>query len=261
MSYLATNLKQLRKTKNLTQTQLAEKIGIKRAILGAYEEGRAEPKLSTLQMFCRFFNLSLDDFVNNDLSSGNIQTKITEQSLRVLPISIDKSNDKELVSMIPEKASAGYTRGYADADYIREMPHFSLPYPEISRYKTHRVFQIQGDSMLPILPGSYIIGQYVENWRDVKNDECYIILSKNEGIVFKRILNNLVQNGSITLKSDNPAYPSYTLPIEEIMEVWRAVGYTSFDFPETHNGSNDIKEIYNVLYDLKREVNELKKQR
>jgi transcriptional regulator with XRE-family HTH domain len=42
----AKNLKALRKEKGWTQQELADRMGIKRAALGAYEEGRSEPRLA-----------------------------------------------------------------------------------------------------------------------------------------------------------------------------------------------------------------------
>ena len=56
----------LRKKEALTQEQLATKIGVKRAMIGAYEEGRAEPRLHTLQHLAAYFQVRLDDFVNKD---------------------------------------------------------------------------------------------------------------------------------------------------------------------------------------------------
>jgi transcriptional regulator with XRE-family HTH domain len=55
MNYVKNNLKFLRKKEALTQEQLATKIGVKRAMIGAYEEGRAEPRLHTLQHLAAYF--------------------------------------------------------------------------------------------------------------------------------------------------------------------------------------------------------------
>ena len=41
-------LKSMRKLKNWTQQQLADRVGLKRSVIGAYEEGRAEPKIESL---------------------------------------------------------------------------------------------------------------------------------------------------------------------------------------------------------------------
>ena len=68
------NLKFLRKKNGLTQAQLAEKLNIKRSLVGAYEEGRAEPRLSTLVNISRLFDISLDQLVTFDLSKNKYTT-------------------------------------------------------------------------------------------------------------------------------------------------------------------------------------------
>ena len=64
MAYLPSNLKKLRKDKGITQQELANKLGIKRSLIGSYEEGRAEPKLETMQNLALFYGLSIDDIIN-----------------------------------------------------------------------------------------------------------------------------------------------------------------------------------------------------
>lgn len=49
MSNISVNLKYLRKKKGHTQQQFADLMGIKRSLVGAYEEDRAEPKYDLLK--------------------------------------------------------------------------------------------------------------------------------------------------------------------------------------------------------------------
>ena len=62
--YLSHNLKALRKQKQWTQQQLAERVGVKRSLIGSYEEGRAEPKLDTLLALSEVFQVTLDRLVH-----------------------------------------------------------------------------------------------------------------------------------------------------------------------------------------------------
>ena len=158
MNYVKNNLKFLRKKEALTQEQLATKIGVKRAMIGAYEEGRAEPRLHTLQHLAAYFQVRLDDFVNKDLSGSSSIPKadISGAQLRILPVVVDGTDERELGTLVPVKASAGYLSGYGDADYIGALPRFSMPFPELPQDRTYRVFQIRGESMLPIIPVSEI---------------------------------------------------------------------------------------------------------
>ncbi len=68
MSISNQNLKYLRKLRGWTQEEFAQKIRIKRSLLGAYEEGRAEPRIDVLEVVCDIFKLTLDDILRKDLS-------------------------------------------------------------------------------------------------------------------------------------------------------------------------------------------------
>lgn len=263
MHHLSSNLKYLRKAKGLTQAQLAEKLGLKRPIVGAYEEGRSEPKLATILHLAHFFEVNIDALVSvdlsdpNALSEGNIPDTLG-RSLRILPIAVDRDSDKELSSLVPVKASAGYLNGYGDVDFIEQLPRFDLPFPELSGDRSYRVFQIKGDSMLPIPPGSYVICNYVQDWSDVRNDDCYVFVTRSEGVVYKRVINE-VGRGYFRLKSDNLEYETYEVPVHDVVEVWKAVGYTSFVLPEGGN-TTDLGQLGHALQQIQSDLSEIKQR-
>ena len=55
-------LKILRKERRLTQQELADRLGIKRATVSNYEIGRRSPHLSELRRIAEFFGVGLDYF-------------------------------------------------------------------------------------------------------------------------------------------------------------------------------------------------------
>jgi DNA-binding XRE family transcriptional regulator len=61
MSYLSKNLIHLRKDNELTQEQFSAKLGINRKTYSAWEEGRCEPKISTLKIIADFHRITIDD--------------------------------------------------------------------------------------------------------------------------------------------------------------------------------------------------------
>ena len=259
---LGLNIKYLRKVRNLTQDQLADKIGVNRAMIGSYEEGRAVPKLPALQILSHYFNVSIDNLVNTDLSAENNSTGEVQnidskgKNLRILTTLVDR-NDKELITLVPVKASAGYAKGYADADFVETLPKFSLPFPELSKERTYRAFQISGDSMNTIPSGAYIICEYQQNWSEIKSGKTYIVVTKDDGVVYKRLYSH--DDNAILLKSDNPEYAPYVLPITAITEVWKALGYISFSLPEPdelHMG-----KLATMIYKMQEEIDELKKDK
>ncbi len=258
MNYFSSNLKFLRTQKKFTQTQFANKIGISRAIIGSYEEGRAEPKLVTLQNIAHFFKVSMDDLLEIDLSHTITQVDYEGNKLRILPIIVDQ-NQKEKITVVPIKAAAGYLNGYADAEYIESLNSFDFPISELGNQNTFRLFQIKGDSMLPIPPNSYIIGEYLENWKHLKDGKCYVVISKDDGIVYKRVVSKIEEDEALELISDNKNYDPYTIPANEIIELWKAKAYISFDLPDQDfNNSISVNQLSNMVLDMKKEMEKLK---
>ena len=229
MSNISYNLKSLRKRKGLTQQQLADSLDIKRSLIGAYEEDRAEPKYDLLKKFANFFEVSMDEIVNEKINdTWKPKAKGDSSSLRVLSITVD-NEDRENIELVPVKASAGYLNGYADPEYISELPKFHLP---IFKQGTYRAFEIKGDSMLPLQPGTIVIGEYLQNWSDIKQGETYVFISKSEGVVYKRAGNRFKDNKPLKLVSDNTSYDPYNVQPEDILEIWKAKAYISTSFPE-----------------------------
>lgn len=255
MNYLSSNLKFLRKKNGLTQEGLATKIDLKRSLIGAYEEGRAEPKISTLQYISDLFRIPLEKLVNTDLEKvekENIQSDFEGKNIRILSILVD-DHDQELISLVPIKASAGYLSGYSDPEYIENLPRFRLPVPELSSRRTYRAFQIKGDSMDPIKPGTYILSEYVQDWRIIIDGLTYILITKDDGIVYKRITKKLSDRAEFLLNSDNPEYPSQSIHVDNVLEVWKALGYISFELPDLEKNNLTLKQLSIELIKLREE--------
>ncbi len=232
MDIVNRNLRFLRAKESLTQREFAERLGLKQATLGAYEEDRATPPLNCLVDVSRLFNVSLDNLINCDLS--NLPEKNWRNSgsrkKEVLAITVDAHN-KENVELVTQKASAGYLSGYQDPEFVKDLPKISMPV--LPRNKTYRAFEIQGDSMLPVQPGSIIFAEYCEDISAIKNGKLYILITRQDGIVFKRVFNFTDQEKKLLLVSDNRLYQPYGVDVEDILEVWVAKAFFSNQFPDT----------------------------
>ncbi len=68
MSQAGQNLKYLRKLRGWTQEEFASKLGIKRSLIGAYEEERADPRLDVMEIICEIFKVTLDELMLKDMS-------------------------------------------------------------------------------------------------------------------------------------------------------------------------------------------------
>lgn len=253
-SRIAENLKYLRKKKNLTQQDFADIMEIKRSSVGAYEEGRADPKYGLLKKMGDFFDLTMDELANETINS---KWKPTERGdakyIRILTVSVNEK-DRENIELVPVKASAGYLNGYADPEFISELPRFSLP---MFKQGSYRAFELNGDSMLPLQSGTVIIGEYLENWNDVKADSTYVVISKTEGVVYKRTAQKYKSDRGLKLISDNKIYEPFEILPKDILEIWKAKAFISTDFPDAEpsleNLTHMMTEMQKKLANLKSE--------
>jgi transcriptional regulator with XRE-family HTH domain len=249
MSFAGKNLRYLRKLRGWTQEEFANKLKIKRSLVGAYEEERAEPRLDVLEHICSIFKLSLDDLLLKDItvSKGGGTYIDKRRALKMM-------SETQEIHFVPVKAAAGYLAGYADTEFIDELNTFTLPMLAPGQY---RAFEIVGDSMLPTPSGSVIVGEKVEDIDDVKSNNTYIVVSRNGGIVYKRInRNNRVKN-KVTLISDNPQYEPYQLNIEDILEIWKA--QMVITKANTHQRW-DVNQLAGMVNTLQEQVTSLKRK-
>ncbi len=250
MSFAGKNLRYLRRLRGWTQEEFANKLKIKRSLVGAYEEERAEPRLEVLRAICHIFKLSLDDLFLKDLTETKANTYLDKR--RALKTSTD--SDDRLIQFVPVKAAAGYLTGYADPEFIDELNTFTLPMLAPGQY---RAFEIVGDSMLPTPSGSVIVGEKVEDIEDVKSNQPYIVVSKNNGIVYKRINRNSRVKNKVMLVSDNPQYEPYPINTEDIVEVWKAQMIIT---KATSQQRWDVGQLAGLVNNLQEQVTSMKKK-
>ena len=258
MTHFSSNIKLLRKRKGFTQDIVSNSLDMYRSTLSGYENEVAKPSVEVLTAFSDYFSVAIDTLIKVDLTAlpesqisqleRGYDVFIKGSKLRVLTTTIGEDNE-ENIELVPEKAKAGYTGGFADPDFIKVLPTSRLPF--LSKEKKYRTFQISGDSMLPIPDGSYVTGEYVQNWRHIKNGHPYIILTIDDGIVFKMVENNIESNGKLKLHSLNDLYKSYEIEINQVREIWRFVNYISSEMPSANQPKD---ELLKTVQELRKEV-------
>jgi len=249
MAIAGQNLKYLRKLRGWTQEEFSNKLGIKRSLIGAYEEERAEPRLEVLEVISDMFKVTFDELLRQDLSEVKGSNYLAKRrQLKMM------SADRNIIQFVPVKAAAGYLAGYADSEFIDELNTFTLPMLAGGNY---RAFEIIGDSMMPTPSGSVIVGEKVESIEDAKTNMAHIVVSKSEGIVYKRIVKSNKNKNKITLVSDNPAYQPYQVNVEDILEMWLANTVIN---KITNQQRWDVNSLANLVNNLQDQVSSLKKK-
>lgn len=264
MNIFASNIKLLRKRRGRTQDETSFILGMKRSTLSGYENEVAQPGIDALLAFSKYFGISVDTMLKVDLSKlsqselsqleRGYDVFITGSKIRILTTTVDNDNN-ENIEVVNQKASAGYRIGYSDPEYIKILPTFHMPF--LSKEKKYRTFQISGDSMLPIPDGSWVTGEFVQNWNLIRDGQPYIILTLDDGIMFKVVSNRIKTNGYLTMNSLNPLYDSYNINIKDVREVWKFVHFISSAIPEPNLPR---EELALTVAALKKDMEKLKKQ-
>ncbi|MBN3583246.1 helix-turn-helix domain-containing protein [Algoriphagus aestuarii] len=256
MNYLASNLKLLRKQKEITQNELAEQLAVQRTMISAYEDGRSEPKLQTLQKLCDILEVGLEELLEHDIENKG-RKAVQKRGINILTIATNQE-DKENITMVPQKASAGYLNGFSDPEYMESLPQFHLP--NLSRNATYRAFELAGDSMLPLIPGTIVIGSYVDQPKDIKSGKTYVLVTQTEGVVYKRVFNYLNENGKLFLVSDNDHYKPFEVRGEDVLEVWESKAFISTDFPNPGDKKKPItlEDLGKMIQDIQADLRQIK---
>lgn len=124
MSIVSQNIKYLRRLNGLTQDQFSRKIGIKRSLVGAYEEARANPPLDKLKVIANCFGISVDALIKQDI-----------RKLRQTPDMSFTFNEKKEMDAIPIRDVA--------AEFLNKIqPISEIPTPKPSVFPSEETPQI-----------------------------------------------------------------------------------------------------------------------
>ena len=244
---LGNNIKYLRNKHKFSQQDLAEKLSVPRSSLSDYERGHTQVSIDNLIKLSDIFEVKIDDLLRSNLSHRDLEI-LRNKELRVLAISVDVDNNSN-IELVETKAEAGYLESYANPEYIKELP--KIAFPNIPQ-GTYRGFEIHGDSMLPMESGSIVICAYVESLKDIKKGRTYVVISKSEGVVYKRVRPDFAAQ-RLVLISDNDSYLPYDISLEEVDEIWQYYAHLSFsDARFTFNSMLDDK-----LQDIQKKLSEV----
>ena len=179
----------LRKELNLTQEELAQKIGYTRTAISAWEIGRNEPSNTDTIKLAEYFGVSTDYLLGKS----------------------DNRNSDIPVSKIPilgtVKAGYDWLAEENIVDYITLKENI----PNVGEYYALR---ITGDSMLPLLAeGDLVI---VHDQDDVESGQTAVVLINGEEATVKKVVKT---NEGIELHAMNPYYPVKKFTFEDMQKI------------------------------------------
>lgn len=254
MSKIGSNIKKIRSIKNLNQNDFAEIFDLKRATIGAYEEGRAEPKVSTLLEIANHFGIGTDDLLKKDLSVNDLYR------FDIFRDDLIKGNKHNLnpsiipveVIAIPFISDANKASYYKDRKNISNFETINIP---IEKGFNYRAFEMSDNSMFNGTSGpntnDIIIGKAPEKFGvdDVEQGKTYLF-EKSEEILLRTVHHKSI--GKIVMQANNPNSYNTTVTTKEIIQVWQVVKLITNNIGTTKDLASRVSQLENEISSIKR---------
>lgn len=230
MSFVGKNIRKLRTVKKLSQAAFAELFGLARPSVGAYEEGRSEPKMETLIQIAHYFGLSVDLLLTKELTVNELyHFDIFQEQLATPPPPSAPSAADMLADVTPYvtgSRSLEYIVNHHDPAFIERLPWVKLPH-QLSG--PTRAFEIRGAEMqLPKQRGlrhkDLVLCTRVNKAQPtVQVGNIYVFVTQGK-ILVRRVAQRLAEGQRLSLKADNADYSSQEFELAQALEIWEVKG-------------------------------------
>ncbi|WP_086984879.1 S24 family peptidase [Elizabethkingia miricola] len=147
----------------------------------------------------------------------------------------EEDSGRENIVIVPSKLAAGYVGGgYANDNFIEELPTFRLPF---LNHGTFRCFGIEGYSMENgIRDNDFFVGRFLDNIREFGEGKIHaLIIPELDSFLLKRVFRHPTDSDMLILRSDNNdivnTYPDIHIHIRYIAEMWSYASVISFKEP------------------------------
>lgn len=260
-------LRQWRTSKNLSQKEVAEKIGYKQVAISAAEN--REPKnvadklANKLEQSFGVSRLWIKEGIGTpegklkpvDSEIPSIEKSANGHSKNIVVKSILSASHNNRgegnMAFVDAVAKAGYVEGLEDPDYVQELPPVRIPGFDEGFF---RVFEVSGMSMHDTLfPDDLVICQKIDDPAEIRDDRVHVIVTRNDGVLIKRVLNRLSRSQKLILTSDNNAngnYPPMSIKMKDVLELWYVQGRITRQLPHPNKLVERVRNLEGDIQEL-----------
>ncbi len=217
MSFFGKNIKKIRGVKGVSQQAFAELFDLKRATLGAYEEGRSEPKIETIIKIANYFSISIDDLLVAELTVNSLLKFKGDLTLQAEKI------EKEQFATIPcitEKNSNDYLKFYNKENFIDDLPSIQLPINIEKKFRAFTVVNLEiTNHDKGLFPNDVVVGEFVplNIIKKLNNGELALVLVNDE-LVLRRLY---ITKNEVVLRADHKNIEDKQYKFSDIKELWK----------------------------------------
>lgn len=267
MELVNENIRILRTKMGLTQEKFAELLGVKRSLIGAYEEGRAFPPANNLMKLSKVFNVSLDELVSvsfeNKIKNTQIrdeegtlffsgertETRPSKVNFEASYGNFDSTDEKKSDSRgIPYIKAVLFEKYMSNPDFgqlSEGLPYLQLPFLSKSNLTA---FDSPNDFLIE---NSILICEKLHDKYYFQEGQNYLLVTRNHGFIYRRIYNQLNFKGVYLASSDKSGIQSLEISAVDVKEIWKIEAYFSKNLPQP---SPSLEGIRRKIEDLKTEI-------
>jgi len=247
LSYIGENIKKIRTAKNISQAEFANLFDLGRASVGAYEEGRSEPKIDTIIQIANTFSVSIDVLLKRELTVAEIfSLGLVNEKLNRAHKLAEGAAQKALASEIPllrYGEFVNYLVQGENQDFVKSLPTITVP----ETNSALMAFEVEGSSMQygnqGLQHGDFLICQKKNAKHNPIEGHLSVVVTNNE-VTIRRVSEN---ESFYTLKCDDPGYEANRITKEELKELWIGVAVYSRNLSGPSNLEKRVIEIEKKL--------------
>ncbi len=235
MSFFGKNIKKIRGIKSLSQQAFADLFGLKRGTLGAYEEGRSEPKIETIIKIANHFSISIDDILTSELTVNQL-LKFND-SLTLTPEELQREQFAH-VPCITEKTAADYIEYYDNEAFIADLPQLTLPINTEKEFIAYTVTNLELTKHdKGFYPKDVVIGEKVpKNVVSKLNNGTIVLAVTDQQLILRKLY---VTSEGLVLRADHKNIQDIVIDKKSLNQLWR-IRYVFFRrIPEFSDSMED----------------------
>ncbi|MBW2961048.1 LexA family transcriptional regulator [Mesonia aestuariivivens] len=242
--------KEIRDENQFTQAEFAERLGVKNTTADI-ERGRTKLSGTVVMELLKQFNIN-----PLWLFGKSHQKHLALHQIDTMPKVITVDNeDNENITMVNQRAAAGYPHNIQDVDWYRQLPAFDFPLPQY-RNATYRGFQVEGDSMLPNLqPEDWVLAKAIPSLSEASDHKIYVVVMYDTVVVKK--LHKLSDLTKIRLVSLNTEYAPFDVNVSDIQELWQVTSKLTFSL-DANSENSMLRQLQASMEELKAQLNSFK---
>ncbi|CAM4086905.1 helix-turn-helix transcriptional regulator [Flavobacterium antarcticum] len=209
------NIKKIRSVHSLSQQDFADIFDLKRGTLGAYEEGRSNPKLETVIKIANHFSIGIEELLIGELTVNKL-LKFNER----LTVENDpfKTIDFEGIPCVLAAAKLDFIKRYSVDLDLSSYPLIKLPFINVENRIAFLVDDLaMTGGAVELFPKDIVIGKKVDISK-IENGSLVILLTKDELL----LRNFQKEDETCTLKADHYGVADMSLSTKDIVKVWEA---------------------------------------